>query len=83
MLKNFFYSSNFNFFSHGIEQLHFNTMNIAYVLSRKQSRGNPTMHEPQSRMLYVHIMRLKLANYVLTRNYSPKFMTIKTFESMI
>jgi len=35
------------------------------------------------RMMNIHITRLKLAKYVLTRNHSPKFMAIKTFKSMI
>ena len=75
--------SNFNLFKHGIENLQFGMINKSYVLPSKQSHGNLTMHEPQSRMLNIHISRLKLANYVLTRNHSPKFMVIKTFESMI
>ena len=83
MFKYFFHKSNFNLFSYGIEQLHFSMIKKAYVLSREQIHGNPSMQEPQSRMLNVHIMGLKLANYVLTQNYSPKFMVIKTFESTI
>jgi hypothetical protein len=58
-------------------------INKSYVLSSKQSHGNPTMHEPQSRMVNIHISRLKLANHILTRNYSPKFKMIKTLESMV
>ena len=70
-------------FKHGIENLQFGMINIACILSSKQSHGYPTMYEPQRRMMNIHISRLKLANHILTRNYSPKFMMIKTFESMI
>ena len=71
------------FFYHGIEHLHFSITNNSDILPREQSYGDPTMHELQSGMLNVHIARLKFTNYVLTRNFSPKLMTIKTSKSMI
>jgi hypothetical protein len=61
--------------------MHFSMVNKTSVLSREQSHGNPSMHEPQSRMMNIHVMRLKLANYILTQNYSPKFVMIKTLIS--
>ena len=75
--------SNFNLLDHGIEYFHFIIMNNSNVLPRKQSHGDPTMHEPQSGVLNVHVTRLKFSNYVLPQNFSPKLMMIKTFKSMI
>jgi hypothetical protein len=63
--KHFFHRSNFSLFKNGIEQLQFSMMSIMNVIPSEQSHGNPTMHEPQSRMMSIHIMRLKLANYIL------------------
>jgi hypothetical protein len=68
MAKHFFHRSNFGLLKNSIEQLQFNMMSITNVIPSEQSHGNPMMHEPQSRMMNIHIMRLKLANYILIRN---------------
>ena len=41
------------------------------------------VHEPKSGMLDVHVVGLEFSNYNLTRNFIPKFMVIKTSNSMI
>ena len=83
MLEYFFDSSNFNLFNHGIEYLHFGIMNNLNILPREQSHGDPTLHEPKSGVLDVHVTRLKFSNYDLTQNFIPKFMEIKTSNNMI
>ena len=57
-------------------------MNNLNILPRKQGHGNPTMHETKSVMLDVHVAWWKFSNYNLTQNFIPKFMAIKTSNSM-
>ena len=58
-------------------------MNNSDILPREQSHGDPMMHEPKSGVLDVHVTRLKFSNYDLTWNFIPKFMAIKTSNSMV
>jgi hypothetical protein len=48
--------------------LQFSMMNKMNVISSEQSHGNMIMHEPQSRMMNIHIIRLKLANYIFIQD---------------
>ena len=65
------------------DYFHFVIMNNSNILPRKQGHGDPTMHEPKSGMLDVHVVGLEFSNYNLTRNFIPKFMEIKTSNNMI
>ena len=83
MFEYFFDRSNFNLLNHGLEYLHFGIMNNSNILPREQGHGDPTMHEPKSGMLDVHVVGLKFSNYNLAQNFIPKFMALKTSNNMI